>query len=250
MVKCIDMASFEDGVFTTSEADNLDDQSQENRTIYRRAIDYLKDAKVTVAAALGLVAVNLVYGDSLAVHTSDPLTKQLEMAIPSAFGTPDGIGIKELDFAGATGLTLATLEAARRTTPLRELAATAISAQMISCGTDALIDQTGLIGNTVDVGSSSIAAAWGTKFLLDRAVSAEDETKRRRWKLGAAAFASIMTFGAYVFLGGDDGKIDMISHGSALAVGVAAYRFGTWRNTHRNKANAPPLSLRLNSEIA
>lgn len=205
----------------------------ETSPLYRRAFDRLKDAKVTVVAALGTVAINVMYGNSLMVDSTEPVAKQLEMAIPSAFGTPTATGVWALDFGGCTGLTMATLEAARRTTSVPELAATAVSAQVISCGTDALIDQTGLIGNTTDVGSSAIAVAWGTKFFLDRIASAEDETKRRRWQLGGAAFAGALTLGAYAFLGGDDGKLDMISHCSALAVGAVAYRVSAWRKEHR-----------------
>ena len=243
------MTSFEKGGFDTPDSDDFSEQSQEERTIFRRTIDYLKDAKVTVVAALGLVAVNVMYGDSLTVHTSDPLVRQLEMAVPSAFGTPDATGVGALDFGGVTTLTLTTLEVARRTTSLRELAAIAISAQMVSCGTDALIDQTGLIGNTTDVGSSAIAMALGTKFLLDRVVSADSENTRRLWRLGAAAYAAAMTLGAYAFLGGDDGKLDMISHCSALAVGAVAYRLGAWRRDHRKKA-PPVIDFGLNPEAA
>lgn len=227
------MASVERGDFDSPNSDNL--VEQDDRTIYRRVFDYLKDAKLTVSTTLGFVAINVMYGDRLVVHSSDPLERQLEMAIPSAFGTPDATGVRVLDFGGVTALTMATLEASRRTTPVRELVPIAVGAQVVSCGTDALVDQTGVVGDTMDVGSSAIAVAWGTKFFLDHIASAEDETSRRRWKLGAAAFASTLTLGAYVFLGGDDGKLDLISHCSALAVGATAYRFGSWRRDYTSK---------------
>jgi len=200
--------------------------------MYHRVLDRLKDAKLTIGASLSMVAINLMYGDSLVVNSTDSLAKQMEMALPSAFGTPDATGVDVLDFGGSAAFTMAGLEAARRTTPLDELAVTAISAQMISCGTDALIDQTGLIHNATDVGSSAIGVAWAMKFLLDRTANAEDETAKRRWKAATVVFAGTLTLGAYAFLGGDDGKLDMISHASAFAVGAAAYKFGTWRRHH------------------
>ncbi len=209
----------------------------ETLPLYRRAFNYIKDAKLTVTTALGMTAINLMCGDSLVVDSSDPIAKQMEMAIPSAFGTPDATGVRALDFGGCTALTLSTLEAARRTSTIPELGATAVSAQMISCGTDALVDQTGLVGDTLDVGSSAVAVAFGTKFFLDHIASAEDETKRRRWQLGGAAFAGALTFGAYAFLGGDDGKLDLISHSSALVVGAVAYRFGSWRKEHKEDSS-------------
>jgi hypothetical protein len=232
------MTTFESDGFDTPDSTDFDGLAEENRTIYRRAIDRLKEAKITIVGTIGIVAVNLMYGDSLAVNTGDSIPKQLKMAIPSAFGTPHATGVDVLDFGGVTALTAASLEAVRRTTPLRELVPLAVSAQMISCGTDALISQTDMVGNTLDVGSSAIATAWMAKFLLDRSASAEDETTRRRWKLGAAAFAGTMTFGAWAFLGGDDGKLDLISHTSALAVGAIAYRFGSWRKNHKQDATS------------
>jgi hypothetical protein len=232
------MTVFDEGGFNTLDSDGFSDSAEENRTIYRRAFDRLKDAKLTVAGTVGIVAVNMMCGDSnLVVHSGDSIAKQMEMAIPSAFGSPEATGFKVLDFGGVTAFTAASLEATRRTTSVPELGAIAISAQVVSAGTDALADQVGLVQNTLDVGSSSIAVAWGTKFFLDHIASAEDETTRRRWKMGAAAFAGTLTFGAWAFLGGDDGKLDLISHTSALAVSAIAYRFGSWRRDHKQELN-------------
>lgn len=197
--------------------------------LMRRAIDHIKDAKVTVAGTLVLTAVNIMYGDSLAVHSTDSFGRQMEMAIPSAFGTPHATGVRVLDFGGVTAFTAAGLEAARRTTTLSELGAIAATAQMVSCGSDAIVSRLDPTFDTLDVGSSAMSAAWITKFMLGRAYSADDATTRRRWQLGVAAFASVMTAGTYAFLGGDNGAMNIVAHGSAMTVGAVAYRFGRWR---------------------
>ncbi len=222
------MTPIEDGSIDNLNTDgsgvNID-----NRSLYRRAIDRVRDAKVTVAGTLGLVAVNVMYGDSLAVHSTDSFGRQMQMAIPSAFGTPHATGIRALDFGGVTAFTAAGLEAARRTTTLPELGAVAVTAQMVSCGTDAIVSGVVPGFDTLDVGSSAMSVAWITKFMLDRAYSAEDDTKRRRWRLGMAAFAGAMTVGTYGILGGDNGAMNIVAHGSAMTVGAVAYRFGKWR---------------------
>jgi hypothetical protein len=219
----------------------------ESLPAYRRAFNYLQEAKATIAGSLGILAVNLMYGDSLVVHSDDPITKQLEMAVPSAFGTPDATGNAVLDFAGVTGYTLISLEAARRTTSLQALAAMGVSAQLVSCGTDALVDQTGWIAGATDSGSSAMGMAWMTKVLLDRTASAEDKTKKRRWKMATTALVGSLTLGAYLWLG-DDGKLDMISHGSAFAVGVAGYKLGAWRKRHQQEDAVSP-ALNFNPEL-
>lgn len=210
-----------------------DDQTATDEEIttplMRRAIDRIKDAKVTVAGTLGLIAVNVMYGDSLAVHSTDSFGRQMEMAIPSAFGTPHATGVRVLDFGGVTAFTAAGLEAARRTTTLAELGAIAATAQVVSCGSDAIVSRLDPTFDTLDVGSSAMSAAWITKFMLDRAYSADDATTRRRWQLGVAAFAGVMTAGTYAFLGGDNGAMNIVAHGSAMTVGAVAYRFGRWR---------------------
>lgn len=195
----------------------------------RRAIDCIKDAKVTVAGTLGLIAVNVMYGDSLAVHSTDSFGRQMQMAISSAFGTPQATGVRVLDFGGVTAFTAARLEAARRTTTLTELGAIAVAAQMVSCGSDAIVSRLDSTFDTLDVGSSAMNTAWITKWMLDRAYSADDPLSRRRWQLGVAAFASVMTVGTSAFLGGDNGAMNIVAHGSAMTVGAVAYRFGRWR---------------------
>lgn len=197
--------------------------------LMRRAIDRIKDAKVTVAGTLGLIAVNVMYGDSFAVHSTDSFGRQMEMAIPSAFGTPQATGVRVLDFGGVTAFTAAGLEAARRTTTLTELGAIAATAQVVSCGSDAIVSRLDSTFDTLDVGSSAMSTAWITKWMLDRAYSANDPLSRRRWQLGVAAFASVMTVGTYAFLGGDNGAMNIVAHGSAMTVGAIAYRFGRWR---------------------
>jgi hypothetical protein len=197
--------------------------------------------------SLGIIATNLMCGDSLVVHSDDPLEKQMAMAFPSAFGTPDATGVKALDLAGVTATTLISFEAARRTTSLGSLAAMGISAQFAGCGADALVDQTGWVENATDSGSSAMGVAWMTKFLLDRIESAEDETKKRRWKIATAAYAGAMTLGAYILLG-DDGKLDMVSHGSALVVGAVAYGIDAWRK--RRTEVVPLAATELSPELA
>lgn len=210
----------------------------ETLPFHRRAFNYVQEAKATIAGSMGILAVNLLYGDSLVVHSDDPVTKQMEMAVPSAFGTPDATGNKVLDFAGVTGYTLISLEAARRTTSLGSLAAMGVGAQLASCGADALVDQTGWITNATDSGSSAMGMAWMTKVLLDRTASAKNETKKRRWQIATTALVGSLTLGAYLWLG-DDGKLDMISHGSAFAVGVAGYKLGAWRKAHKLGTTTP-----------
>lgn len=204
-------------------------ESQNTTPFVRRAIDRVKDAKVTVAGTLGLIAVNVMYGDSLAVQSTDSLGRQMAMAVPSAFGTPQATGVRVLDFGGVTAFTATGLEMARRTTTLTELGAIAATAQIVSCGSDTIVSRIDPTFDTLDVGSSAMSAAWITKFMLDRAYSADDATTRRRWRLGAAAFAGVMTVGTYAFLGGDNGAMNIVAHGSAMTVGAVAHRFGRWR---------------------
>lgn len=208
--------------------------------MYRRAFNYLRDAKTTVAMSMGIVATNFIFGDSLVVHSDDSIEKQMEMALPSAFGTPDATGVKALDFAGVTATTLISLEAARSTTSPGSLAVMGLSAQAASCGADALVDQSGWITNATDSGSSAMGVAWMTKFLLDRTASTEDETKRRRWKAATAVYIGAMTLGAYVLFG-DDGKLDMVAHGSAVVVATTAYQLGAWRKKRKQEI-APSLT--------
>jgi hypothetical protein len=206
----------------------------ENLPAYRRAFNYMRDAKVTVSMTLGLLATDLILGDSIAVHSDDSFGRQMEMAIPSAFATPDVTGNDAFDFALVTGNTAISLEAARRTTSYKVLGATAIGAQLASSSADALVDQTNWVSNsTADVGSSAIGVAWATMFLLDRTASAENETNHKRWKGATALFMGSMTLGALIVMGGDDGKLDMLSHGSAIAIGAIAYRFGAWRKQYK-----------------
>ena len=101
----------------------------ETSPLYRRVFDRLKDAKVGISTTLGMVAINLMCGDSnLSVYSDESLKKQLEMAVPSAFATPDTTGVKALDFGSVAVLMGASVEAARRTTSYTGIAATALSA--------------------------------------------------------------------------------------------------------------------------
>ncbi len=200
---------------------------------YKRAWEHLKAAKMTASAGLGLLATNLLCGSDLIIHSNEPFGEQMEKALPSAAATPDVTGYAPIDFSVVTGNFLVSMEAARRTTPLSELAATATGGQIASCTTDALADQTGWVNSAADAGSSGMAVAVAAKFLCDKIASAEDDAIRRRWKIGAAAYAAVMTFCAFLVVGGEDAKLDMLSHSSAIAVGIAAHRLGTRRKNHQ-----------------
>lgn len=204
---------------------------QEVPSVYHRTVDYLKNAKAMVALSMGMLAINVMSGTSLEIHSDTPATKQLELALPSAFIAPQATSSDTLNYLGLVLVAGAGLETARRTTSTKGLIATGVGAQIASCGADALVDQTGLIHNEIDVGFSGITVAWLTKFMLDKSLSAETLSKKRLWKLGLGAMAVFMSAGAYV-VDRHGADLDVVSHAAGIAVGALAYRLGTWRKEH------------------
>lgn len=143
-----------------------------------------------------------------------------------------------------------SIEAARRTSTLKELGVIAVGAQIASCATDAVADRTWL---TVaqraqeDVGFSAISVALLAKYLLDRSSSAETTTKSRCWKLGALVLAGFMVGGMYLIDGNNGGKLDVTAHGAGFMVGVIGYQLGKWRKQHLD--TPPSLGLQSNPII-
>jgi hypothetical protein len=140
------------------------------------------------------------------------------------------------------------IEGARRSTTLKGLGATALSAQVASCAADAVADRTWLTAAEraqEDVGFSAVSVALLAKFLLDRSASAKNPRAKLCWRTGALALAAFMTGGLYLIDGSNGGKLDITAHGAAFMVGAAAYRLGKWRKEHIGVKT--PLTMQLDS---
>jgi hypothetical protein len=209
----------------------------ESLPLYRRAYDRLRESATTINATLGLLAMNAILGDSIAVHSNDPIAKQMEDTLPAAFLTPEITGNRPIDVGIVTAFSAVSVEAARRTSTVGEMAVTAVGGEVVSSGVDAIVGQTGWTGDVIDRGPSSAGVAIGARFFLDKIAAAETPAAKRGWKIAGGVFAGALTLGAFVVVGGDDGKMDMISHGSALFVGLAAHKIGARRKVKQQEAS-------------
>src|ERR1700751_3409257 len=102
----------------------------EKTPMYRRAYDRVREAKTTVNVMLGLVAMNVILGDSISVHSNDSIAKQMEDSIPAAFLTPEITGNRPLDVGIVTAFSGVAVEAGRRTSTIPEMAATALGGEL------------------------------------------------------------------------------------------------------------------------
>jgi hypothetical protein len=196
-----------------------------------RTREYLRDAKVSLGVC-ALMAFSNIFVDrqDMMVYANDPLTRQALLAFPSALPTPEVTGNPAADLAIQCASTALTTEIARRSSTSRQLIGTAITAQAVSCGVDALVERTGWLSvferSQPDVGFSAISAAWFGKLFLDRAQRAKTPLRRNLWRAGLAVYGGTITAGYYFLNGAEGGKLDLTSHAAGLVVGVAAHFIG------------------------
>jgi hypothetical protein len=188
----------------------------------------------TAMAVTTMVLANTVDRSALVVHANDPLSKQAELALPSALPAPSlGDYGRTMNVGTQIATTVVSFEAARTTSGVGELVGTAVVAQVASCGADAAVERIGWLTQAEraqeDVGFSAIGTAWFTKFLLDRAHISKD--RGRRWLAATAAFTGTVAIGLPLYEGSQGGKLDAISHTAGLAVGFLAHKLSLRKNT-------------------
>ena len=202
----------------------------------------LADFRVTAAVTIGLIFANAFNNDPLIVRGNDSLAKKAALALPSALPAPDISGNRLADIGLEIGTSAISIEAARRTSTLKELGTVAVGAQLSACAVNALVENGSWLNQTEksqeDIGFSAISVAWFTKFLLDRSASSENNRSKNLWRASAALFAGAMTVGAYFVENNNGGKLDMLSHGAGITVGVLGYLFGHWRKAHKSEVLA------------
>ena len=176
------------------------------------------------------------------VYANDPFSTQAERSLQSALPTPVMTGNLLADFAIQASETILTTEIVRRTSSARQLLGSAIVSQLLSCGVDALVERTGWLSAAErmqpDVGFSAISAAWLSKFFLDRADRARTPLRKNLWRAGMAVYGGTITVGYYFLNGPNGGKLDLTSHATGVAVGMAAYALG--RRKQRNQSSSLP----------
>jgi hypothetical protein len=202
--------------------------------IAQKAWNEVKEAWPTLGLGVAIVAANLVDTERMTVYADDPLSRQAVLALPSALPAPEVTGNNALDIAIQVGTAAISCEAIRRTSNVRHIAATALSAQVVACAANAVAERSGWLTaaerTQPDVGFSSISIAWATEFLLDRADKADTPLQKGLWRTGTAVLAGTMSVGSYVAEGGQGGsKLEMVAHGSAAAVGFIAHLLGKRR---------------------
>lgn len=188
--------------------------------------------RVTATVSAGILLANLLDRESMVVHANDPLSKQAALALPSALPSPElnGPGHLAMDTAVQIGTAAGSLLAvqSRNNTPLKEVAAMALTAQVGACAVDAAVERSGWLTaaerTQEDVGFSAISVAWFTKFLLDRAN--QSTAHARRWYAGLAVFAGTFVGLTPLYEGSQGGKLDATSHAAGLAAGYLGYKFG------------------------
>ncbi|HEY5442527.1 MAG TPA: hypothetical protein VIJ68_03245 [Candidatus Saccharimonadales bacterium] len=107
---------------------------------------------------------------------------------------------------------------------------------------DAAVERSGWLSQTEraqeDVGFSSIALAWISKYAFDRLAEAKTEGERRAWAAGIAGGSALMTLGVLLYEGSEGGKLGFTSHLAGIGVGWAAHRLGSRRRAVQASNNA------------
>ncbi|HEV2412846.1 MAG TPA: hypothetical protein VGS28_03500 [Candidatus Saccharimonadales bacterium] len=203
-----------------------------------RIYEYLKEAQLSLGVCALMAVTNALdrSGAGMMVYANSPLSEQAIRALPSALPTPVTTGNLPVDIAIQAAETFVTAEVARRTSSAKQLLGGAVAAQVLSCSVDAAVERTGWLNAAErmqpDVGFSAISAAWLTKFFLDRAERAKTPLRKGLWRLGMAAYAGTITLGYYFMDRASGGKLDLTSHASGIAVGVAMHALGKQPDNH------------------
>lgn len=210
------------------------------RNAFNRLQDAVRDPYATVAVSLGLLIAEAGPRSAMVVRADDPLDKQAARALPSAWPTPEMTGVRALDTGLHMGMAGASLEIARRTTSRRELVTTALGAQALACGANAVAERSGWLSpaerGQEDVGFSSIFIAWLTKSRLDRLAQAQTGREKLRHAGELAAGAAVIL--ACSLVDGDSGKLDLVAHTAGAFAGWAAHMRGESRQQSQAEGSA------------
>jgi hypothetical protein len=213
-----------------------------------RAIEVLKRVNGTREAAivsLGIFMVDTLAHNAAVLQTGAGIGERALGTVPSAFVASElsddilGESERQFDVAIDVGSISTAIILARQTTGIKETAAIALSAQILSSVADGAAAEGNMLSKAEmsqqDVGSSAITCALLAKYLLDKTTAAENERQHRRWAAATTAFVGSLTVGASL-IDRKNGTTDLISHSVGILTGLAASKIGATRRSNNDAA--------------
>ncbi len=200
----------------------------------KEVVNFAKKHYEAALVSLGILLAEVYGRQEIAMHVADSAARKAEIAVPSALVpaqvSDDLLGehsryLHEADTVFAAGLGAAAAGLAKETTSTGGIVGTAIAGQYAGTAVNEAIFRSGALSPAEaaqkDDGISSVFAALGTKYLMDKMLAAKTKKEKTGYSMALGGLVGALTLASY-FLDRKNGLTDVGAHTGGIVAGAGA----------------------------